>query len=109
MNKDAKINLFGLGINRHKIMGSFEARVEVDDPTVEGKCHVVNKNAEAKVANFSEIEGNVSKFSGDGPYDVRKWILDFESVANSVGCDESRDLEKTKRECLVLYFADAGI
>lgn len=38
--------------------------------------------------DFSEIEGSVPKFSGDNPYSVDKWIVDYEMVATSLGCDE---------------------
>ena len=38
--------------------------------------------------DFTDVENAVPSFSGGYSYGVRKWIADFEDVAQSLGCDD---------------------
>lgn len=41
-----------------------------------------------RAVDFSDIENAVPAFNGDDPYSITKWIVDYEDVTDSLGCDD---------------------
>ncbi|XP_073844576.1 uncharacterized protein [Musca autumnalis] len=49
------------------------------------------------VACFADVEGSLPKFTGDGEYNIYKWVKEFEKVTNIVGCTPAEQFLYARR------------
>ncbi|XP_073838380.1 methuselah-like 14 isoform X2 [Musca autumnalis] len=55
------------------------------------------KNEKVKGANFADIEGAITKFTGDDEQSIVKWIKEYERVSSVLGCSATEQFLYARR------------